>query len=42
MSCLHALALAALAATGLAQADVLSLAEIKASNGVLLPTEELQ
>jgi hypothetical protein len=42
MSCLHALALAAVAATGLAQADVLPLAEIKARNGVLLSAEELQ
>jgi hypothetical protein len=42
MSYLHAFAVGALSAAGLAQADVLSLAEIKARNGVLLSAEELQ
>ncbi|HEX7271854.1 MAG TPA: hypothetical protein VF420_06870 [Casimicrobiaceae bacterium] len=42
MSHLRALALVTLAAAGLAQADAVSLAEIKAHNGTPLSAEELQ
>ena len=42
MPYLMPLAFATLGATGFAQADSLSLAEIKARNGVLLSAEDLQ